>query len=94
MSRLGHEFAAGGGHMFGKARVAVDVEAETCIIEVSYGQFKKRTITLRGLDEIRGAYGAAVAAPIQDRSTEDFLRALKFAGQSIAAHQKSKGGRL
>lgn len=93
MGWMGLELAAGGGHRFGDVRVVVDAVLGSCIVVVDGGGIEVRRMHLHSLDEIRGAYGVSAGRAGVDIEAADVARALKFAGQSIAAHQKSNGGR-
>ena len=84
MMRLGSELAAGGGQVFGAARVVVDQVGASCIVEVTRrgGELVKR-MQLHSLDEIRGAFSVH-SQKHWDPVAQDVARALKFAGMQIA----------
>lgn len=87
MTRLGAELEAGGGQVFGAARVVVDAACGECIVLVTLGGFKlPKRMHLHGLDEIRGGFSVHAQRHL-DPVAQDVARALKFAGVRIA-----KGG--
>ena len=81
--RLGAELSAGGGQVFGAARVVVDPLGAACIVEVTRrgGDLVKR-MQLHSLDEIRGAFSIHSQCH-WDPVAQDVARALKFAGMQI-----------
>ena len=88
MTKLGTELEAGGGQLFGAARVVVDAACGECIVLVTLGGLKlPKRMHLHSLDEIRGAFSVHTQRH-WDPVAQDVARALKFAGMRIA-----KGGR-
>lgn len=87
MTKLGAELQAGGGQVFGSARIVVDAEAGECILVVSVGEpFVPKRMHLHSLDEIRGAYSNFVQR--SDAVSQDAARALKFAGLQIRGRER------
>ena len=89
MTGLGAELEAGGGQVFGAARVVVDVACGECMVLITLGGLKlPKRMHLHSLDEIRGAFSVH-SQRHWDPVAQDVARALKFAGSQIRQRGRS-----
>lgn len=86
-----HADPAATGTRFGVAVVTVDAAAGDCVIHAPRPGPAGDVMTRKrfdSLDEVQGAYAVQIARAAIDPVAGDIARALKFAGQQIAAAQQ------